>query len=236
MTIEVITAAGLLIEWLAATTMLSVLAVTPEVAVRDWHGWHEAYDDPASSLARRLAIVQDGIRAALDRCPPGPVRAVSVCAGQGRDLLGVLADHPRGTDVRARLVELDPRNVAVARAALPPGVEVVEGDAAVSDAYLGAVPADLVLLCGVFGNVSDGDVERTVRFAPQLCAPGATVIWTRHRRAPDLTPSVRRWFGEAGFEEVSFDAPPESAAAVGVTRYVGTPVELRLRERFFTFR
>src|SRR5829696_9636642 len=56
MTIEVITAAGLLIEWLAATTMLSVLAVTPEVAVKDWHGWHDAYDDPASSLARRLAI------------------------------------------------------------------------------------------------------------------------------------------------------------------------------------
>jgi hypothetical protein len=227
MTIEVITAAGLLIEWLAATTMLSV---------RDWHGWHEAYDDPASSLARRLAIVQDGIRAALDRCPPGPVRAVSVCAGQGRDLLGVLAGHPRAPDVRARLVELDERNVAAARAALPPGVEVVEGDAAVSDAYLGAVPADLVLLCGVFGNVSDSDVERTVRFAPQLCAPGATVIWTRHRHAPDLTPSVRRWFVEARFEEVSFDAPPESAAAVGVVRYAGAPVALRPGERFFTFR
>jgi hypothetical protein len=236
MTIEVITAAGLLIEWLAATTMLSVSRVTTEVAVRDWHGWHEAYDDPASSLARRLAIVQDGIRAALDRCPPGPVRAVSVCAGQGRDLLGVLADHPRAPDVRARLVELDERNVAAAREVASSRVEVVAGDAALSDAYLGGVPADVVLICGVFGNVSDSDVERTVRLAPQLCAPGATVIWTRHRRAPDLTPSVRRWFVEARFEEVSFDAPPESAAAVGVARYAGAPVALRPGERFFTFR
>lgn len=216
--------------------MLSVLAVTPEVAVKDWHGWHEAYDDPASSLARRLAIVQAAIRLALDRCPPGPVRAVSVCAGQGRDMIGALADHPRGPDVRARLVEVDPRNVAAARAAAPQGVVVVEGDASVSDAYLGAIPAELVLLCGVFGNVSDGDVERTVRFAPQLCAPGATVIWTRHRRAPDLTPSVRRWFGEAGFQEVSFEAPPESAAAVGAARYVGPHVALRPGERLFTFR
>jgi hypothetical protein len=32
---------------------------------------------------------------------------ISLCAGQGRDLLGVLADHPRREDVRARLVELD---------------------------------------------------------------------------------------------------------------------------------
>ncbi|GHD35622.1 hypothetical protein GCM10010335_31060 [Streptomyces galbus] len=30
-----------------------------------------------------------------------------MCAGQGRDLIGVLAGHPRRDDVRARLVELD---------------------------------------------------------------------------------------------------------------------------------
>lgn len=71
-------------------------------------------------------------------------------------------------------------------------VEVRQGDAAQSDAYVGAVPADLVLLCGIFGNVSDADVRRTIEAAPQLCAPRAEVIWTRHRRDPDLTPSIRR--------------------------------------------
>jgi hypothetical protein len=38
----------------------------------------------------------------------------------GRDVIGVLAGHPRRDDVRARLVELDERNVAVARQASPP--------------------------------------------------------------------------------------------------------------------
>lgn len=42
--------------------------------------------------------------------------------------------------------------------------------------YADAVPADLVLLCGIFGNIPDADVQATVRAAPQLCAPGAEVV------------------------------------------------------------
>jgi hypothetical protein len=59
----------------------------------DWQAWHEKYDDPASSLARRLRVVQARIREALDACPPGRVRVVSLCAGQGRDLLEVLGER-----------------------------------------------------------------------------------------------------------------------------------------------
>ena len=135
---------------------------------RDWLDWHAAYDRPDSGLAQRLAAVQAQIAGALDRAPAGPVRVVSICAGQGRDLLGVLADHPRGADVRARLVELDPRNVARARAAAPEGVEVVEGDATVTTVYEGAVPADVVLVCGVFGHASDDDIHRIVDHLPML--------------------------------------------------------------------
>jgi hypothetical protein len=79
----------------------------------DWHEWHDAYDSPDSYLGRRLALVQERIRLALDDAPPGPLTAISICAGQGRDLIGVLADRPRRHDVRARLVELDERNGAV---------------------------------------------------------------------------------------------------------------------------
>ena len=67
--------------------------------VRDWRAWHEEYDDPDSRLTRRLLVVQRYLSEALDRMPPGPIRAISVCAGEGRDLLGVLAVHPRAGDV-----------------------------------------------------------------------------------------------------------------------------------------
>jgi hypothetical protein len=81
---------------------------------RDWLEWHGNYDRPDSSLHRRLLVVQNQIRQALDRCAPGPIRVVSLCAGQGRDLLPVLAAHPRGAQTTARLVELDERIARVA--------------------------------------------------------------------------------------------------------------------------
>jgi hypothetical protein len=70
----------------------------------DWQTWHDAYDLPDSALWRRLRTVQARVRAALDTAPLGPLRVISVCAGQGRDLLDVLDEHPRRDDVAARLV------------------------------------------------------------------------------------------------------------------------------------
>jgi hypothetical protein len=84
--------------------------------------------------------------------------------------------------------------------------------------YVGAVPADLVLVCGVFGNISDGDIEATVAVLPSFCAPGATVIWTRHRRPPDLTPTILEWFVRAGFVAQSFAAPEGYVLGVGCHR------------------
>jgi len=84
--------------------------------VKDWVAWHAAYDDPSSPLSARLRVVRAHLSAALDAAPPGPVRLLSLCAGQGRDVLGVLPAHPRGPDVSALLVEYDPRNAVLARA------------------------------------------------------------------------------------------------------------------------
>jgi hypothetical protein len=204
--------------------------------VTDWHQWHGEYDVPGSTLARRLSAVQERIRDALDGFPPGPLRVVSMCAGEGRDLLEVLASHPRRDDVSAWLVELDPRNAAVARerASGLPGVSVFVGDAALTDNYVGHVPADLVLMCGVFGNVVDADIQRTVAAASSLCAPGGVVVWTRHRREPDLVPQLCRWYEEAGFEPV-WVSDPELDFGVGAHRFVGTPVPLKPGVRLFTF-
>jgi len=204
----------------------------------DWRAWHDDYDVPDSPLSRRLRTVQTHVRAALDSARPGPLRVVSGCAGQGRDLLDVLADHPRREDVTARLVELDPRIAALAERTAGSmglrGVEVVVGDAGLTRQYLGMVPADLVLLCGVFGNITDQDVERTIAHCPQLCGSGATLIWTRHRRAPDLVPQICRWFEEQGFER-QWLSDPEERWGVGVHRFVGQPLPLASNRRMFTF-
>jgi hypothetical protein len=208
------------------------------VAGKDWQAWHDAYERPGSELSRRLLAVQDRVRTALDAAPPGPLRAISLCAGQGRDLIEVLATHPRRDDVTALLVELDPRNVAYARSSAEraglDAVEAREADAGVTDEYAGLAPADLVLLCGIFGNVSDADIARTVAHAPQLTARGGTVVWTRHRDDPDLVPAICDRFADAGFARVWVSAK-EDGYGVGVHRHTGEPPPLERGARLFTF-
>ncbi|MBD0738458.1 class I SAM-dependent methyltransferase family protein [Streptomyces sp. CBMA29] len=205
----------------------------------DWDTWHGQYDDPDSWLAQRLRAVQARIREVLDGSPPGPVRVISLCAGQGRDLLEVLAEHPRRADVRARLVELDPRNTeqarAAARAAGLDGVEVVTGDASLTDHYRGMAPADLVLICGLFGNITDAHIERTIDTAPQLCATGGTVIWTRGRTpVADRVPMVCEWFEKRGFER-RWLSEPDVGYGLGVHRFHGEPQPLAEGRGMFDF-
>ena len=204
-----------------------------------WAQWHEPYEDPSSYLSHRLREVQRQTALVLDSCPAGPIQVLSICAGQGRDLIGVLATHPRARDVTARLIELDESNAAyasqsAARLGLD-NVEVVVGDASVTDLYAGAVPADLVMVCGVFGNISEHDIARTVSYLPSLCTPGARVVWTRHRRAPDVTPSLRASLARVGFVEEQFSAPEEFEFTVGTNRLEGAPGRYSPGRRLFTF-
>jgi hypothetical protein len=212
------------------------------VDMKDWVAWHAAYDDPSSSLSARLRRVRSHVRDAISQAPAGRVSLVSLCAGQGRDVIGVLPRHPRRDDVRAVLVEADAGNAGLARRAAEreglSRVEVRHADASLVAGFADALPADVLLLCGIFGNISDGDIEHTVASAPALCRVGATVIWTRHRRPPDLTPRVRAWFTESGFEEVAFDALATSGlTGVGVNRLRSSPQAAGLPSRpLFTFR
>lgn len=203
----------------------------------EWVEWHKGYE-AGSPLEQRLAIVQDLIRQALDACAPGEIQVISMCAGDGRDLLGVLPSHERGPDVRARLVELDPELAGRARmraADLSSAIEVVTGDASLTTAYAGAIPADIVLACGIFGNVTDDDIHHTVATLPALCAPDATVIWTRGTFAPDLTPTIRVWFMEAGFAELDFIAIPKTTVGVGANQLTSPPQSFEPGVRLFTF-
>ena len=159
-------------------------------------------------------------------------------ARPGRDRRPGRASAP--DEVRARLVELDERNVAVARQAAQAaglnGVELLQADAGITDAFPAAVPARIVVVCGIFGNITVSDIQATVAALPSLCAPGALVLWTRHRGPPDLTPAIRSWFSEAGFREEAFDFSHDGFMSVGAHRLTGEPATLMPGQRLFTFR
>jgi hypothetical protein len=212
----------------------------------DWVAWHEPYADPASSLSRRRRVVQQHVRDWLGARPAGDrARVVSACAGDGRDVLEVLAARPDAAAVDVLLVEQDDRLATDAEDyARDHGlrrVTVRRADAGVTDSYLDGVPAGLVLFCGVFGNVTDDDVRGTIDGMPSLCAPGDTVLWTRGLRGgradspDDVTTEVRGWFAAAGFREVAFDAPPGQPWSVGAHRLVTAPRPVTPGQRLFTF-
>jgi Putative methyltransferase len=192
----------------------------------DWLDWHRPYGDATSALSRRLRVVQGWLGRWLDG-RAGAVDVVSVCAGQGQDVIGVLARRADAGRVRATLLEYDERNVRAARAAADAaglsGLDIRCADAGELASYGGAVPADLILMAGVFGNISDADIRHTVRTLPALCRPEATVIWTRTRRPPDRTGAIRDRFAAAGFAEDDFVAPDDVEFSVGVHRLVVPP-------------
>jgi ubiquinone/menaquinone biosynthesis C-methylase UbiE len=217
---------------------------------KDWHEWHAHYDDPASSLSRRLEVVRECLSDALAELTPrrddGGPRLLSMCAGDGRDTLPVLA--AAGRDVRAVLVEIDEQLSATARTTAAElgldGVEVRTADAGSTDAYEGAGRVDVLMACGVFGNVTDADIEQTIGTLPMLLRPGALVIWTRGRHANDVDPSeyegdpsekVRRLFVDAGYEEINFVRPDDAGFRIGVHRFSGPAEPYAPGRELFTF-
>jgi hypothetical protein len=114
-------------------------------------------------------------------------------------------------------------------------VDVVIGDAGDPGQFAGAYPVDLLLLCGIFGNVSVGDIRTTVAATPTLLRERGTVIWIRGSSDPELRPAIRRWFNAAGLDEVAFDSEPTGfGVGVGV-KPPGTSTAPTVPRRLFRF-
>jgi hypothetical protein len=159
----------------------------------DWVAWHNGYDT-WPPLRARLRAVREQL-AALDACPAGPVRIISLCAGDGGELIGLLHEHPRRDSVRAYLVEQNADLVRQGEAALAQFrlVSVIafrHADATLSTTYLDIAPADIVLAAGVFGNLTPPQTARLVSHFLRLCRPEGAVIWTRRVGRPEHTQAV----------------------------------------------
>ncbi|MEJ1933792.1 class I SAM-dependent methyltransferase family protein [Nostoc sp. NIES-2111] len=208
---------------------------------KDWYEWHDLYKTEPR-LQQRLEIVQEFIAYSLNASPDGALRVVSVCAGDGRDLLGTLKNHPRAKDVSARLVELNPQLVERGRATiealgLAKQIEFVNGDATIASNYVGAVPADIVIVCGVFGNLTDeAELSRLLDNLRFLSKKGAFVLWTRgHSQGIAHSDTVRRILSASEFAEVDFKLTATGDMAVGINQYIGENLPQPKEQQLFVF-
>jgi hypothetical protein len=205
--------------------------------VTDWRAWHEQYDEEGSSLSQRLRVVQARLDGILTRTNRNS-RALCLCAGDGRDIIPVLARLRPVQRPTVTLVELDPVLAAAAtERAAAAGVEVtvLVGDAGNSATWEHVLPVDLLTLCGIFGNVSDDDIRTCINATLGMLSPSGTVVWTRGADSDvDLRPVVRQWFRDAGFDEVAFDGGA-AGYGVGVNRVPSTGTTRQLPSQVFTF-
>lgn len=206
-----------------------------------WRGWPErAYQ--GGRYQQRLLTVQQHLAECLDRAPRGTVRIISMCAGDGRDVIGVLSSHPRRHDAVASLVELDGQSVAAGRrrragAGLDRAVDIRHSDATAFTTYDGIAPADVVLVCGVWGHVPVPERETLVRGLAALCRPGAAVIWTRGvARGMARFGEIAAHFAPAAWRAVRISATPDRRWAVATYRYCGPASPLPTAGHLFHFR
>nr|WP_238344873.1 class I SAM-dependent methyltransferase [Actinopolymorpha cephalotaxi] len=196
-------------------------------------------------MSKRLGTVRTELTRILDARGSHPTQLVSICAGDGRDVLPVLAAG-RG-HVSAVLVELDGDLAGTARREAAGlglhGIDVRTADAGALDSYLEVPRADVFLACGVFGNITHEDLETTIATLPQLLAPHASVIWTRGaERTEDPSAStgdpvdlVREVFAQQDFVEDTVIRPHDAGFRVGVHRFVGAPTTPRHGGHMFRF-
>ncbi len=169
---------------------------------------------------------------------PSSIRVLSLCAGDGRDLIPLLSPDTVSTG-SVVLVEKDPELARAAKASAAERrldtVQVVTADAADHAKYAFAYPVDLLLLCGIFGNVPDADVKTVVAATPKLLRDRGVVIWTRGWTDPDLRPSIRRSFSDAGLHEVAFDSEDRGYGVGVAIKPAGVTSGRALPERLFRF-
>jgi hypothetical protein len=149
---------------------------------------------------------------------PGP-RIAQICAGATPAPAIAMSSPPSAANeprVHGTLLEYDAGNVAVAQAAADQAglsnLVIKLADASRPASYVDAVPADLVLMVGVFGNVSDGAVKQspslsqTLQRRGQLAAArqGAS---TDHRRMSRQRADQRREPREHSYDRAALDGP-----------------------------
>ncbi len=207
----------------------------------NWDRWPDrAYQ--LTSYQDRLRLVQQHLAEAIQSAPPGPIRILSICAGDGRDLIEVLSEHERRADVSAVLIELSPKSVARGiQSAIEAGIENAVAfrntDATRWSAYRGLIPADIVILCGVWGHVPVRQRARLTSALASICAVGGCVIWSRGvSRGMERLPQIQTHFNARSWKVAELRFTPASDWAVATYRFLGAAQPVPDNEQIFNFR
>jgi hypothetical protein len=205
-----------------------------------WQNWPErAYG--TRLYQDRLTAVQDHLAQRLDEAT-GLVRIVSLCAGDGRDVIGTLARRANGANVQAWLVELNRQSVVEGRrlakqVGLADKIAFVNGDATSYATYRGIPPADVLLACGVWGHVLPRQRRNLVQALTHLSQTDGAVIWTRGvAKGMHRLREIEAHFEGPSWRRLRLSYTPDGKWAMNSYRYCGPSQQRPSSGRIFNFR
>lgn len=218
------------------------MASTSEINSIDWNQWHTGYETSAS-LQARLKAVSEQITIAINDCPPGPIKIISLCAGDGRDILLALQNHPRRKDVSASLVDNHLESIERGRElALKTGltkqIHFLHADAGLGETYADIGHANVVLLSGFLGHLRHGDALNLISKLPMVVKTNGSVIWNRHvvlHDGAEQVARIRGAFRSHHFDEEHFAATAEDGFAMGRVCFKGESAPLDAAQKLFEF-
>jgi non-ribosomal peptide synthetase component F/acyl carrier protein len=207
-----------------------------------WSNWHKNYE-VSPRLKARLQLVQGQIDGVLIAAPPGPIRILSICAGDGRDLLGLRPDHSRRPDIVAYLVDNDSPSLErgrreAAQIQFPGQLHFLEADATQNRSYQDLGHFDLVLISGLLGHLRPEGVTSLLTGLPMLCRHNGWVLWNRHlvlNQGSRQVPTIRQCLAETGFSEIHFQMTDPQGFAVSLAQFRGTSQPLPPEGTLFEF-
>ena len=218
----------------------------------DWSS--RFYTEQHPGFVARLKTTTRMIAESLAEAPAGEVRVLSLCCGDGRDLLGALRDHPRKGDVRALMIDRDASSVRRGRQwaheqGLGERIEFVNSDAADWTGMGGWVPFHMVIISGVFVHLTVEHAQNLVGALPMLCRDGSTVVWNRRVVAASTggqetgdpiprahLPDLRAFFAAAGFVTAACEETGPIGHGILRDVYRGPVVPFEPRSGIFEFK
>ena len=149
----------------------------------------------------------------------GPIRILSLCAGDGRDVFARAGGRDRRCGTRRRWSSSTTSSPTSPDDGSPhDGIEVRHGDA--GDWRGSSTFCPSTCCCSAASSATSRSLTFARRSPPcprcSLQGHGDLDPWPV-RPDEDLRPTIRRWFADAGLSEVAFDGDPERFG-VGVAR------------------
>jgi hypothetical protein len=205
----------------------------------DWWEWHKEYSVADSYPSLRREAVSYHTARALCIAPAGPIRVMSVCAGQGLDIISGFVGDAHTANVDCVFLEYDPRNALEAASNLSVvglrSYEVRVCDAGLCDSYAGSGRANIMYLVGLISHLSDAEISSLIAAIPNLCSQGAQVIWTVPKSNPEVVHMATSKLMEAKFDQV-LRTDIGSVGMVVTSQFMGVPQSrLEAGSRIFTF-